>query len=180
MKTYSIPYPDINAGVLALGTFDGVHLGHAAVIKTAVSIAREHGEPATVWCFSAPPRAVFDDSVIPLVTPAEKAALIAALGVDAVVMPLPSRALLETEPRGFLDALTGALRPSRVVVGFNFTYGRGARGSVPDLAAYLEEKGIPITVVPPVTRGGVPVSSTAIRAAMADGDIDAARALLGR
>ncbi len=177
---YNNPYPQIPAGVIALGTFDGVHIGHAAVIKTAATLAREMHAPCTVWCFSAPPRAVFDASVFPLVTPEEKAFLLTSLGTDNIVMPRPSRELLATEPEEFLDRLTEACSPRRVVVGFNFTYGKGGKGAVPDLADHLARHGIPVTVVPPVMLDGRPVSSTEIRAALSRGDEERVRRLLGR
>ena len=235
MTQYRTPFPHINkTGALALGTFDGVHIGHKAVIERAAAAARSNGAPACVWCFSDPPR-----PVRPLTSADEKARLIEAiltaailteailngahangarpreansaeqspagsypteshpreaypadpsptepplteiLTASALIMPSPTRELLAMTPEEFLDRLITATNPLAVVVGFNFTYGKGAAGNVETLRATLAAKNIPLTVVAPVEYNGVPVSSTLIRRLTAANDPAAAR-LLGR
>lgn len=186
MVVYNKPFPDLEVGALALGTFDGVHIGHSAVISEAVRTAKELGLNSAVWCFSEPPKSVFDSSVKPLTSPDEKSRLIAALGVDALIMPPPTRELLAMEPDAFLDMLTLSLHPRRIVVGFNYTYGKGAAGNADTLRAYLKHRNSPValTVVPPVSSpaeyGGAPVSSTLIRKLTEEGDAEGAARLLGK
>lgn len=173
MQLYSIPFPRLHVGAIALGTFDGVHIGHAAVIRRAVAEAHAKDEPACVWCFSTPPRAVR-----PILKPNEKARLIASLGADALIMPELTAEILAMEPHDFLDTLISHLSPVDIVVGFNYTYGHRAAGNVGTLREYLDKKGIHLTVIPPVESDGVPVSSSEIRRRLADG-ISAVK-LLGR
>ncbi len=167
MELYREPFPHIAGGVgaLALGTFDGVHIGHAAVISRAVSEAAENGAPAAVWCFSSPPRAVR-----PLMAPEEKADVIGTLGVGVIVMPPPTEELLAVGPDEFLERLLSATSPRRVVVGYNYTYGSRAAGNVGTLRSYLSARGIPLTVIPPVTLGGEPVSSSELRRLVESGE----------
>ncbi len=160
MELYREPFPRIAGGVgaLALGTFDGVHIGHAAVISRAIAEAAENGAPACVWCFASPPRAVR-----PLMSPEEKASVIGTLGVGVLIMPPPTEALLKEAPEEFLENLLSATSPRHIVVGYNYTYGSRAAGNVETLRAYLTPRGVPLTVIPPVTLNGEPVSSSTLR-----------------
>ena len=178
MTIYNTPFPNLqHPCVVALGTFDGVHIGHAAVITAAVGKARTLSArtPAAVWCFTQPPK-----SDKALTTPDEKANLIAALGADELIMIPPAPELLSLSPEQFADALITSLCPLHVVVGYNYTYGKGAAGTPDTLREYLARHGIGLSVIPPVEYGGVPVSSTAIRRLIAAGDTAAASDLLGR
>ena len=177
MKIYNTPFPNLRQpSVVALGTFDGVHIGHAAVITAAVEKAKKLGIRAVIWCFTHPPKS---DSVI--TTPEEKASLIAALGADALIMMPPTTPeLLSLTPEDFADALIASLCPLHIVVGYNYTYGKGAAGTPDTLRAYLAPRGVGLSVIPPVEHNGVPVSSTAIRRLLAQGDAAPASALLGR
>ncbi len=136
------------------------------MIRRAVAEAHAKDESACVWCFSTPPRA----AVRPILKPNEKARLIASLGVDALIMPEPTAEILAMEPRDFLDTLILCLSPASIVVGFNYTYGRRAAGNVGTLREYLDEKGIDLSVIPPVDSDGVPVSSSEILRRLADAD----------
>lgn len=183
MKIRTTPFPQIPACVTALGTFDGVHTGHRAVITAAVSAARRLGVPAAVFCFSDLPRNHLGGvrhTVQTLTDPEEKARLLADLGVDILIMPEPSPGLLALSPEEFTDALTASLNPMHVVVGYNYTYGKNAAGDADTLREYLAARDIPLTVIPPVESGGTPVSSSAIRRHLASGDTAAAEKLLGR
>ncbi len=167
MKIYNEPFPIINEKIsaVALGTFDGVHSGHKAVINEAVHRAHADGGLSAVWCFSSPPKAFFSNDKASAITSAdEKADRIKALGVDILIMATPDAAIFSMSKESFADAVCTSLHPSHVVVGFNYRFGANAEGTPLSLAEYLMPRGIGVTVIPAVlTADGVPVSSTLIR-----------------
>lgn len=173
MNIYREPFPEIKEKVsaVALGTFDGVHVGHRAVISEAVRLARTEGGVAAVWCFSAPPRSFFDESFTSVLSsPKEKAAVIESLGAGLLVMPDPTASLFSVSAAEFLDSLASSLFPSHIVCGFNYRFGKGALGTPELMRRKLEPFGIKITVVPAVLEAdGTPVSSTLIRQLLKEG-----------
>ena len=181
MTIFRTPFPHFsNHCVLALGTFDGVHIGHAAVISRAVEEAAHRRIPSAVWCFSTIPRAFFGSDIAPICTPEEKASRIAALGVDMLVMPPVTHDVLAMSPRDFVDSVVSSLSPAHIVCGFNYTFGARASGNTDTLRRLLEPHGVTLTVVEPVMHNGVPVSSTVIRELITTGNTDAAKKLLGQ
>jgi len=176
-------YPaDAPPSVVAQGTFDGIHLGHQAVILTAVDRARALGIRSVALTFDPHPVTVLRPSeappeILPLAPRLER---IAELGADvALVIPFTlefSRVDAEAFVR---DILRERLKAREVVVGFNHTFGRGARGS----AAFLDEVatplGIRVHVIPPLTVDGIVVSSSSVREALRKGDVRRAASLLG-
>ncbi len=173
MRIFREPFPAIKEKVsaVALGTFDGVHLGHRAVIEKAVRLAEAEGGDAAVWCFSRPPRFFFSESADFLLSaPEEKAAAIESLGVSLLVMPDPDASLFSVNAEEFLKRLVASLSPAHIVCGFNYRFGKGALGTPELMNSLLEPMGIGVTVVPAVTEdGGIPVSSTMIRQRMKEG-----------
>lgn len=167
---------------LALGNFDGVHRGHRALIGLAVEKAREKGKASVVLTFDPHPAAVLAPGAPPdlLTTQPQKEELIAGLGVDYLYFLPFSPALAALPPEDFVkDLLWPSFRPSLVAVGFNYSFGRGARGN-PDLLEALGAKmGFEVVVLPPVKIGERIVSSTAVREALAAGEIGLARDMLG-
>jgi riboflavin kinase/FMN adenylyltransferase len=167
---------------LALGMFDGLHLGHRAVIDPAVRTARADGALSGVLTFWPHPSALFrPDSPTKLIQPAAtKARMLNRLGVDAVItLPFtPDVAGIKAE--NFLPWLKQRLpQLAAIHVGENFRFGRGRRGDVALLVATALPLGVRVVGVPRVTRDGEPISSTRIRALLEAGDIAAANALLG-
>jgi riboflavin kinase/FMN adenylyltransferase len=177
-------YPaDAPPCVVAQGTFDGMHLGHQAVIRRAVERARDLGVPAVAVTFDPLPMAVLRPADAPpeILPLEERLEAIAAVGpATALVIRFdPEFSRVEAEP--FVrDVLIGLLRAREVVVGFNHTFGRGARGTPELLRKLAAPLGIGVHVVEPLTVGGVTVSSTAVREALRQGDVESAAALLGR
>ncbi len=176
--SYTAPKPT----VVALGCFDGVHLGHTHVISAAKRQAERLGLPCLVWAFSKPPRNFFSPGSVPLLTDEdEKAALIEALGVDAfgsipfdeTVASLRAEAFME-------DILLTRLHAAAVVCGYNYSFGAGGVGNTELLARFCREHDITLTVTEPVVYDGISVSSSMIREAIADGRPELASALLGR
>lgn len=175
--------PDGPPSVVALGAFDGIHLAHQKILDVAVARARELGVEALACTFDPHPLQVLrpGQAPEPIVTLAERLELIAARGIDtAVVIPFTvefSRLL----PEAFVkEVLLDRLRALEVVVGFNHTFGRGARGTARLLESLAPRLGFTARVVPPLTVDGVTVSSSAIREALRAGDVATARRFLGR
>ena len=175
--------PDGAPAVVALGTFDGVHLGHRAILGTAVDRARALAIPAVGCTFDPHPMEVLQPgrAPMPITTLDERLELIAATGIDGVVVVDFTPAIAAIEPEAFVaDVLASRLRAREVVVGFNHTFGRGARGNAQLLEKLGRRLGFRTHVVPPYAVAGTAVSSSAIRAALASGDVEHASALLGR
>ncbi|MDB5045707.1 MAG: riboflavin kinase, partial [Deinococcus sp.] len=175
MKTFISPgqRPDTET-VVAIGSFDGIHLGHQALIAQLKAKAREHRVPSVVYTFD-PPTRVLTQGVEFLSTLPEKLELLARYGVDETVA-VPFTAEFAARPKeAFLDDLR-LLRPRTVVVGEDFHFGRGRAGSAADLAEVAPE----VVVVPIHGLGGEDIKSTRIREYLKTGDVDGARRLLGR
>jgi riboflavin kinase / FMN adenylyltransferase len=178
----SVP-PERRPSAVALGVFDGVHLGHRAILGAAVAHARATGAPALACTFEPNPVEVLqpDRAPLPITTLDERLDLIAACGVDGTIVLTFTRELAAVEPEAFVkDVLVDRLAARQVVVGFNHRFGRAARGDAALLRELGERMGFNVDVVAPLTVDGVPVSSTAIRAALGRGDVDAAARMLGR
>jgi riboflavin kinase/FMN adenylyltransferase len=178
----SVP-PDTPPSAVALGVFDGVHLGHRAILGTAVALAKAGGLHALACTFDPHPMEVLQPDRAPRpITPLdERLALIGATGVAAVVVLPFTRELAAIEPEAFVkDALLGRLKAREIVVGYNHRFGRGARGDARLLESLAGRLGFRAHVVPPTTVDGVAVSSTEIRAALQRGDVAAAARGLGR
>jgi riboflavin kinase / FMN adenylyltransferase len=178
----SLP-PATGPAVVTVGFFDGVHLGHQAVIGRTVALARERGLPSVAVTFDRHPREVFAPGTEPrqLTSPARKAELIAALGVDTLLV-LEFTEEFSRIPRDEFAKriLVDALRARHVVVGANVTFGYRALGDVAALAELGGTLGFEAEGVPLLEVDGRTVSSTAIRQALADGDVVWPRAALGR
>lgn len=170
--------------VVAIGFFDGVHTGHRAVLAEARRVAAEAGGlPVAALTFVEHPRTVLkpDDPVPLLSTWEEKQELLRAAGADEVIGLHFTPALAGLDPVAFIEeVLLGHLGMVHGVVGFNFRFGRAAAGTPDLLARMAPEAGYGVTVVPPHMDGEVTVSSTAVREAVAAGDVALAARLLGR
>jgi riboflavin kinase/FMN adenylyltransferase len=172
--------PEAPAGrSLALGTFDGVHLGHRKVIGEALERGRAAGLPVAVVTFDPHPLQVLRPEAPPhLITPTSvKADLIASLGVDELVVIPFTEELSRMSAETFADeVLAGGLGARHLSVGANFRFGHEAQGDV----RLLERSGsFETTVVPLVELHGKPVSSTRIRELLEAGAVAEARELLG-
>jgi riboflavin kinase/FMN adenylyltransferase len=166
--------------VVTLGTFDGVHRGHQSVLRVARATAAAHGGTCIAYTFDVPPRALTGEAEPRLLLPPSTKRLLLKGWVDRVVeAPFPK--LRELEPRAFVnEVLAGELAAGAVVVGESFRFGRGRTGDVSVLAKLAEAAGMELAVVPALTLGEEPISSTRIRRLLQEGDIAGAAALLGR
>jgi len=167
---------------LALGVFDGVHIGHQAVIGRAVDAARREGGLAGVLTFDPHPIRVIAPAKAPsslLATLGHKSHIIDELGVGLLVPLCFDAELAAMEAGDFLDRLLAA--PVRTIaVGEDWRFGKGRHGDVEMLEARAKVAGFRLEAVPPVMLDGERVSSTRIRQAIRDGNFTAAAALLGR
>jgi riboflavin kinase / FMN adenylyltransferase len=178
----SVP-PDARPSVVALGTFDGVHLGHRAILGTAVTRARAAGLQPLACTFEQHPAEILNPARAPksITTVGERLELIGETGVDGVVVLSFTPALAAVEPEAFVkDVLLGRLRAQEIVVGFNHRFGRGARGDAGLLQAMAGRLGFQAHVVPPLTVEGVAVSSSEVRTALQRGEVVTAARFLGR
>ena len=170
--------------VLALGNFDGLHRGHAALIGAARDQARAHGAPAAVLTFEPHPRSVFMPEAEPYrLTPFRvKEREIARLGVDLLFVQHFNAALAKKSAESFIaDLLVGAIGLSHIVVGHDCTFGNRRRGTPDMLRAAAAEHGFGLTVMAPVRGGeGAVYSSTHIRELLREGRPREAAAQLGR
>lgn len=161
----------------ALGFFDGVHIGHAALLKAACDTARQTGSEPAVWTFLAPP---FPDRAKQLTTMTEKLALFADLGIRYAFL-YDFHDVREYDPLSFVrEILVGECHTAACICGFNFRFGKNAAGTPAMLGELLAEFGAELKIVPPVTLDDAPVSATRIRSLLASGDISNAARCLGR
>ena len=175
--------PDVGPSVVALGAFDGIHLGHRAILGTAVERGRARGARVVACTFDRHPMEVLNPAraPVPLTTLAEQLTLIAETGVDLTLVLAFTPELAGIEPEAFTqDIIVGRLHAQEVVVGYNHTFGRGARGDAALLCAVGEPIGLQTHVVPPLLVDGVPVSSSEIRTVLREGDVVRAARYLGR
>ena len=175
--------PDASAAAVARGTFDGIHLAHRAILAEAVTRARASSLQALACTFDPHPAEVLHpgQAPAPISTLAERLELLAETGVDATVVLDFTAELAAMEAEAFVkDVLLDRLHARDVVVGYNHTFGRGARGNVRLLQELASRLGFQAHVVQPLMLDGVPVSSSEIRAALRAGDVERARRYLGR
>ena len=166
--------------VVTIGTFDGVHRGHQSVLTVARATAAAHGGKCIAYTFDVPPRAITGEDEPRLLLPPSTKRLLLKRWVDRV-FEAPFHELRELEPRAFVtEVLVGELAAGAVVVGESFRFGRGRTGDVSVLAKLACDAGLELTVVPALTIGEEPVSSTRIRRLLQTGDIARAASLLGR
>ncbi len=176
-------YPGMGPSVVALGTFDGVHLGHQRILNEAAAMGERLGCPAVALTFDRHPMATLAPERRPrMLTPFPvRIAQIGKSGVQHVVVVEFDPSFTRMTAEGFIeDILHRALGAKGVVVGYNFRFGHGAKGDGALLQSGATTYGYAVSVVPPVVVDGVPVSSTRIRRALESGDVEEARLLLGR
>jgi riboflavin kinase/FMN adenylyltransferase len=168
---------------LTIGNFDGVHRGHQAMLARLAAAAGTRGLPATVLTFEPHPREFFAPQSAPtrLTSLREKLELLAAHGVERVHVQRFSAAFAGLPPEAFVErALVAGLRARWVLVGDDFRFGAKRAGDFAFLADAARRHGFDLEAMPTVSDGGVRVSSSAVRDALARGDLARAHELLGR
>jgi riboflavin kinase/FMN adenylyltransferase len=159
--------------VLTIGTFDGVHRGHQALIRRAVHRAARAGMPSVAYTFDPPPKAFFQDA--PTLTPLpEKVRRLEALGLDHVIVARFDAGYAARDAEDFLDEIAD-LGPVEVWVGPDFRFGRGGAEDTRTLGARFATR----SLEPVRCEGGRTISSTRVRGLLAQGEVGEAERLLG-
>ena len=174
--------PSSRRSVVTHGTFDGVHVGHVALVTETAAQARRLGAEAVVITYDPHPREVLRGDAVPcLTTIDERVALLREAGADRVEVVPFSRELAAMDAETFVrDVLVGMQGAVHVVVGHDHGYGARRCGTVETLRADGEALGFGVSVVPPVVVDGAAVSSSRIRQAVEAGAVERAARLLGR
>ncbi len=180
MKHYNLIQTQFpaKARVLALGSFDGFHLGHRAVIDAAVSLAKELNAEPAVFCFDIPPACYAPGSTVKILgNKNERKELFAARGIASLFVA-GFEELRGLDARDFItEILMKECGAVGVVCGFNFAFGKNRAGTPLLLRDYFKDR---VITLDPIYHGELPVSSSRIRAAIADGDVTLASSMLGR
>lgn len=168
--------------VVALGMFDGVHIGHRVLLERAASLAHQRGVPLIVRTFLEHPLQLIAPEKCPpsLSTFEERNALMKALGVDVLVAQPFTPETMNLLPEEYVGHLVRRFHPTDVVCGYNHTFGRKGEGTPALLTALGAGLGFATSIVPQITYEGCDVSSTVIRGLLKNGDVDVAARLLGR
>ena len=164
---------------VALGYFDGIHIGHKSVLMKALEKAKEKDLVPVVTLFDIHPRKLLSGTVPPIITTEEKKRkILTDMGFE--IFDFDFRQGMNYEPDEFIDKiLVGTLSAKAVFCGFDYHYGKGGKGNVETLREALSKKGIEFDAVEPVFSGDAVVSSTAIRQFITDGEIEKANKMLG-
>lgn len=165
------------SSVLALGMFDGVHIGHQVLLERARTLHMRWGAPLVVCTFARHPMELIAPERAPrlLTTLEERISLISHAGADVFfAMPFDEQ-MRDQPPECYVGELVRRLHPKAVVCGYNHSFGAGGSGSPALLQALGAALGFEVSVVPPITLHGQEVSSTAIRQKLAQGDVSGAR-----
>lgn len=166
---------------VTIGSFDGVHKGHQAILRRLVRGAHDQGARAIVLTFHPHPSVVLRgrSGAIYLTSPEERAELLSAQGVDIVITQPFTRELAALRAAEFVQMLVDRVGMSRLLVGHDFALGRNREGDLPVLQRLGRELGYGVSVMRPILIEGEVVSSSRIRAALREGDVRQARKLLG-
>ena len=167
---------------IALGNFDGIHVGHRKIVENCVQKAREEGLISLVWSFRRHPEHILKGNFSSgnIISAKDKEAILKQVGIDHLILEDFER-VRDFSPEEFCDRiLIRQLSARYVFCGFNFRFGKNGGGDAAFLKVYLEKKGISVFIEDPVSLEGDTVSSTRIRVLLAKGDMEQVETLLGR
>lgn len=167
---------------VALGTFDGIHIGHQQIIGGAVDWAKKNHGASAVFTFSNHPLSIVSPKAAPplIYSNDAKACLLAEMGVDILFNISFTPELLQLSPEMFIEVLHNNLNPKQIIIGPNYSFGYKGKGTPEMLKSAEKQLGCKVDVYPAVTKNGLIVSSTAIRQHLSAGNLEEASALLGR
>lgn len=174
---------DLGATAVTIGKFDGLHLGHQALIAELNTAAAEHGLKSVLVTFDRHPDALLNPANLkwPLIGQTQKAELVAAAGVDAMVTLTFDERLSSQPAEDFIqETLVDSLKAKIVIVGEDFRFGAGGVGDVSMLHDLGQQLGFEVRVVPSASVDGVKVSTSTIRELLDQGDVEKAAQFLGR
>lgn len=168
--------------VVTIGNFDGVHLGHQAIIREAIEQAKSLGGESIAFTFRPHPQAALrpDQATELICTYDEKVEKLKRTGIDWIIEEPFSREFSSTPPQDFFKkTVIEKLGARNLVVGYDFAFGKGREGSLDRLKEWCDQSHVSLTVVQPQSHQGTTVSSSKIRAALRSGQIEQAAQLLG-
>ena len=167
--------------VMALGFFDGIHIGHAALINMKKQRAQETGAEPAVLTFDVHPDNLVFHKTVPLINSAEDREHILKryFDIDDVVVIHFSQRVMHMDWQDFIDELIDEMNLRWIVVGHDFCFGHKGLGTAAKLKEYCEERGVGCDIIPAVCRDGVVVSSTLIRELIESGEMEKANEYLG-
>jgi riboflavin kinase/FMN adenylyltransferase len=180
---HETPPAECRRGAVAIGNFDGVHRGHAALIAELRRQAHAIGGPAVILTFEPHPLQLLrPEQFMPVLTTlGDRTENLLALGVHHVVVLRTDPDMLQLHASEFFDLVIRSRMAARALVeGSNFGFGRNREGNVETLANLCRQQGLSLTVVPPLLMGNLPVSSSRVRNCLVQGDVRAAAELLSR
>ena len=179
-----LPHADLRAGsVVTIGSFDGLHFGHKQLLDQVISKSRSMGVPSIVMSFEPTPKEFFSAANPParLMRFREKFEFLAGYGIDIFYCPRFSLAMRSIRSGDFIrQILVQGMNARHIVVGDDFHFARKREGNIDELRRVQKPLNFAVDQVASIVKGGVRVSSTAIRAALADGNLPLAKSLLGR
>lgn len=173
----------LDNSAVTIGNFDGVHLGHREIFRRLKEAAAETGGSSVIVTFEPHPLKVLaPGKSLPLInTPAEKERLIEASGVDCLVIIPFTREFALTPPMEFVrEVLVGRIGTKRLIVGYDYAFGRNREGDVDFLRRAGDELGFPVEVLEPICNGETVYSSSLIRNLISEGRVAEVVSLLGR
>ena len=179
----STPFSAGPACALSIGNFDGVHRGHRALLKELVAGARERGRVSCVLTFEPHPKEFFSPEQAPprILNLRDKLAALAKLGIDRVVVEHFNSAFARLSPEEFVsEIIVKRLNTKWILIGDDFCYGAKRAGNFASLKAAGEKYGFEVSSIQTILEDGERISSSALRAALANGDMKQAEKLLGR
>jgi riboflavin kinase/FMN adenylyltransferase len=174
--------PDTQPVALTIGNFDGVHLGHQALLDELRAAAQARGLPTAVMIFEPHPREFFTPQQAParLTSLREKLEIFGSMGIDRVHVCHFNARFAQISAAGFIHALHEKLSARFVLIGDDFRFGSGRAGDFALMEKIGSQRGFAVQAVHSVTHNGVRISSTAVRAALAEGNMRVAQSYLGR
>ena len=179
---FGLPAERLGPSALAVGSFDGLHLGHRAVVEHLLAAARSQDLQVAWITFDPHPRCVLDPANCPaqVTTLEERLGLVRPLGVQQAVVLEFTRSLAALTAEEFMERLLAAIDLRRLVVGYDFALGKGRRGDIDWLRAHGRDHGYRVDVVEPIRLGEAEVHSSEVRRLLTLGEVEQANRLLGR
>lgn len=171
----------LNDPVLAIGIFDGIHLGHKRVIKRVLNSC-EHGRDAAILTFDPHPQSILSPAKSPprIMSIEHRLSLFEKMGLDAVIVIRFTEFLAEMSPEEFVKKVIQGIGSRKIYVGSNFHFGYGKEGNVKTFREIGKKYDVDVNVVPPVKQGNRVISSTWLRRLITDGNLEKAEKLLRR
>ena len=164
--------------VVALGMFDGLHMGHRALLTATVELAEKLHCQSLVYTFKNHPRSVLSVAPPLLMTPHERCEAMLSLGIDRIVMKLFDRRMAKREPSEFLEGLLREYHVKGLAAGYNYTFGDMGSGDGVLMKEFAREHGLECKILEPVRFRGRSISSSRIRSCIQNGKLEEANAML--